>query len=114
VIWLVNDDLDLLGRITHGPWIGRPREMAQASQIWQKAASGEGQVLLIDGEPGIGKTRFVQELTTQARAAGAHVMTGECFPEGSAPYAPVAQMIGDLFETTQSKGINLPIEILVI
>jgi predicted ATPase len=106
----VDDFPALLARIGHGRWVGRLSEMAEANTLWQQAASGQGQVLLISGEPGIGKTRFVRELAATARAAGACVMSGECYAEGSAPYAPVAQMIGDLLEESALGNIDLPAE----
>ena len=87
------DGLSLLDRIVRGRLVGRERELAEAKQIWQRAAAGEGQVLLISGEPGIGKTRFVRELMTQTRFSGAQVLLGECYAEGGAPYAPLAQVI---------------------
>ncbi len=83
----------LLDRMVRGRLVGRERELADAQQIWQRAAAGEGQVLLISGEPGIGKTRFARELMAQARFNGAQVLLGECYAEGSAPYAPLAQVI---------------------
>jgi len=106
----MNDTVDLFNHLKYAPWVGRPREMADANLIWQKAASGEGQFLLVDGDAGVGKTRFSQELAELARAAGARVMTGECYPSGSAPYAPIAQMITGWFETTRKFGDDFSIE----
>ena len=74
-------------------FIGREHEMAEAQRLWQQATQGEGHVLLISGEPGVGKTRLARELMTRAQISGATVLVGECFAEGSAPYAPLAQMI---------------------
>jgi DNA-binding NarL/FixJ family response regulator len=97
--------LDLMVR---GNWVGREREMAEAKLLWQRALSGLGQVILISGEPGVGKTRFVRELASAASLAGAGVLTGECYSEGGAPYAPLSQMIGDALETADRIGVNLP------
>jgi DNA-binding SARP family transcriptional activator/RecA/RadA recombinase len=74
-------------------FIGRERELLEAQRLWQQALQGDGHVLLISGEPGVGKTRLAHELLTHAQATGAAVLLGECFAEGSAPYAPLAQMI---------------------
>jgi MoxR-like ATPase len=71
-----DDTPTLLARMVLGRWVGRQREMAEADMLWQRAASGEGQVLVISGEPGVGKTRFVTELASLARAGGASVLTG--------------------------------------
>jgi predicted ATPase len=83
----------LLDRIVHGKLIGRERELTEANLCWQKTIAGESQVLLISGEPGVGKTRFARELIAQLGTTGANILIGECYAEGGAPYAPIAQII---------------------
>jgi ABC-type oligopeptide transport system substrate-binding subunit/type II secretory pathway predicted ATPase ExeA len=97
-------ELSLLDRIVRGRLIARERELAEAQHIWQRAANGEGQVLLISGEPGIGKTRLVRELMAQSRFTGAQVLLGECYAEGGVPYAPLAQMIQAALPSPASGG----------
>jgi tetratricopeptide (TPR) repeat protein len=93
VVQIVSGELSLLDRIVRGRMVGRERELAEAKTLWNRAASGDGQVLLISGEPGIGKTRFVRELTSHVEVSGNTVVTGACYAEGGAPYSPIAQMI---------------------
>ncbi len=102
----------LLDRITHGHWVGRVHEMAEANTLWQRVVQGEGQVLLISGEPGVGKTRFVRELASALHLGEDSVLTGECYAEGGAPYAPLAQMIKDIFERSPQDAINISDETL--
>ena len=54
-------------------------------------------MLLVSGEPGIGKTRLVRELCTEVQVAGDRVLVGECYAEGGAPYAPFAQILRRAF-----------------
>lgn len=61
-------ELSLLDRIVRGQMVDRKRELEEARTFWQRARNGEGQVLLISGEPGIGKTRFVREITTLSKS----------------------------------------------
>ena len=103
---------DLLDRIIRGNWVGRIREMNEANIQLQRAISGLGQVILINGEPGIGKTRFVRELVVTANLAGASVLTAECYTEGGAPYAPLAQMIQEALAKADQAGFRFPNEIL--
>ena len=44
------------------PLVGREPEIALLLERWERAKEGDGQVVLLSGEPGIGKSRVVQEL----------------------------------------------------
>lgn len=79
----------------HGPaFIGRERELETLHQALQAALLGRGQLVLLVGEPGIGKTRLAEELTGTARARGARVLWGRCWDGGGAPaYWPWVQVI---------------------
>lgn len=89
----LNDSGALLERIVRGRLVARERELAEATAMWKKATLGESGALLISGEPGIGKTRLTRELRTRAELERAIVLTGECYAENNAPYAPIAQML---------------------
>jgi len=82
-----------LDRVVRGQLVGRAREMAQTAALWQRVVAGEGHVLLVSGEAGVGKTRLVREVTTLTEASAARVLLGRCEAEGGAPYAPIAQII---------------------
>jgi len=88
-----------IDQIVRGRIIGRKDELLEATRIWRKAASGKSQVLLISGEPGIGKSRFVQELRTLVEVEGGQTLIGECYAEGSAPCSPIAQIIRYVFNS---------------
>ena len=109
----VNDAQGLLARIFHGPWVGRSLEMAAAKMAWLRASSGECQILLVSGEPGVGKSRFVRELILTAQAAGVLVMAGKCFQEGSVPYAPITQMISSILDLSSPATSDLPSDALI-
>ena len=44
------------------PFVGRDAEMAMVVSRWEQAKAGEGQVILLSGEPGIGKSRITQQV----------------------------------------------------
>jgi tetratricopeptide (TPR) repeat protein len=76
-----------------GRLVGREPELAEALQLWRMAQQGDSGLLLISGEPGIGKSRLVRELTMQVQMAHGVPLVGECYAEGGAPYAAFAQAI---------------------
>jgi DNA-binding CsgD family transcriptional regulator len=102
----------LLARIGRERWVGRTREMAEASTLWQQASSGNGRVLWIRGDPGVGKTRFMRELSALVESGGACVLSVACYPEGSAPYTPLVNLIAEYFESPDAATIHLSDELL--
>src|SRR5262245_23604700 len=62
------------------PLIGRGHEMGVLRERWEQARQGEGQVVLLSGEPGIGKSRLVQELKEQLAHEGATRIEFRCSP----------------------------------
>jgi serine/threonine protein kinase/uncharacterized protein HemY len=86
----------VLKGITRGNLVGRERELLEATSLWQKALAGEGSVLLISGEPGIGKTRLAEELIAHSQVTGAQLLSGGCYEfEATTPYLPMAEAIKD-------------------
>src|SRR5690606_5364763 len=55
------ETLPSLDGLVRGRLIGREQELAEITALWRSAAVGEGHVLMICGEPGVGKTRLVRE-----------------------------------------------------
>ena len=75
-------------------FVGRQREIAELTAALDEALSGQGRIVMLAGEPGIGKTRTAQELTALAETAGAMVLWGWCYEEeGAPPYWPWVQAI---------------------
>jgi len=62
------------------PLVGRAEELALLQRRWDHAKAGAGQVVLLSGEPGIGKSRLVQELTEQLAHEGVTRMEFRCSP----------------------------------
>jgi tetratricopeptide (TPR) repeat protein/predicted Ser/Thr protein kinase len=74
--------------------VGRDAEFRQLAQHLDEALAGRGSLVLIGGEPGIGKTSLVDALGEAARLRGALVLAGHCYEaEGSPPYAPFIEML---------------------
>ena len=75
-------------------FVGRFREMEGLKSELDAALSGQGRLVMLGGEPGIGKTRTVQEIADYAHQRDAQVLWGWCYEEeGSPPYWPWVQAI---------------------
>jgi tetratricopeptide (TPR) repeat protein len=91
------------------PFVGRDRELADLASALEEASAGRGSLVLVAGEPGIGKTRLMSELAGVGSQRGVSVVIGRCWEEGGAPpYWPWPQVIralgGDLEELVVPAG----------
>jgi class 3 adenylate cyclase len=62
------------------PLVGREQELALLIERWQLAQAGEGQVVLLSGEPGMGKSRILRALRERLEAQGAQALRFQCSP----------------------------------
>jgi DNA-binding SARP family transcriptional activator len=98
---ILNQDpaLDLTGRaasaeLARGTFVGREEELGALLECLDDALAGQGRIVLLVGEPGIGKSRLAEELVAHARARGARVLVGRCWEAGGAPaYWPWVQSL---------------------
>jgi DNA-binding SARP family transcriptional activator len=74
--------------------VGRGKEMAELLPLLDVALTGSGGLVLIAGEPGIGKSRLSEALAGYAQERGARVLVGRCWEAGGAPaYWPWVQAV---------------------
>ena len=62
------------------PFVGREEEVAMLTRRWSQAKEGEGQVVLLSGEPGIGKSRITEELNDRLAAEAHTRLRYQCSP----------------------------------
>ena len=72
-------------RLGLGLFVGRERELGELTLALDLLDRGRGSLFLVSGEPGIGKTRLVDELTNLAEARGLAVAWGAAWDGGGAP-----------------------------
>jgi len=85
----------LAARMAHGlsPFVGRDDALAALERAWATAQTGRGQVALVVGEPGMGKSRLLLELQGRLGATATWVQ-GECISYGlSIPFLPIVAML---------------------
>ena len=74
--------------------IGRSVHLEALRRLLAAASSGHGQLALISGEAGVGKSRLVAEVAAEATTAGFRVLQGRCFEQDpSNPYAPLVDLL---------------------
>jgi DNA-binding SARP family transcriptional activator len=79
------------------PLIGRADELEQLLGGWAQTTGGRGQVLILRGEAGIGKSRLANELLVRAQTQGArHASCAALDLGGAAPFGLWAELISDL------------------
>src|SRR3989454_756292 len=93
-------DLYSLGCMTYemvtgrAPFLGGEKEMDELRAGLEASLSGRGRLMMLVGEPGIGKTRTSEEFATYARLRNVQVLWGRCYEgEGAPAYWPWVQII---------------------
>lgn len=81
--------------MSSAPLVGRDRDLTVLRDALDSARDGMGSTVVIEGEPGIGKSRLLQELVEAAAADRVTaLMTGCDIAEQTAPFAPVVRLLG--------------------
>jgi DNA-binding CsgD family transcriptional regulator/DNA polymerase III delta prime subunit len=95
------NNLDNTATVGRSPFVGRESELATLRSYFDSAMGGSGRIIMLAGEPGIGKTRTASELAKHAEGQGAQVLWGRCYEEEGAPaYWVWVQPIRAYLETT--------------
>jgi DNA-binding SARP family transcriptional activator len=85
--------------LLEGPLVGRAGEFARLGELYQAARCGQAQVVVVRGEPGIGKTRLAREFLAWTGAQGADVLQGRAFETGGRlPYQPLVDALRSRLE----------------
>lgn len=88
-------------------FIGRQEEFALLWSRYEAAASGHAGVVLVSGEPGIGKTRLLEVLAARALINGARVLKGGAsVSEGMPPYLPFLESLGQYIRTADTDQLR--------
>ena len=91
-----------LARVLCPTLVGRETELSSLEDALLAALRGDGGVVIVGGEAGMGKTRLVGELTSRAQRLRCAVMSGACSEADlSLPYLPFLEAIGNRLTTEQ-------------
>jgi class 3 adenylate cyclase len=87
-----------LRSVPRAAYVGRADERALLERWRAQARAGARQVVLLSGEPGIGKTRLASYAARRAHAEGFAVCWGACSEDVAAPYEPWIEVCSQLVE----------------
>jgi len=75
------------------PLAGRESELESLRSAWRRAVAGDGRMVTLAGEPGIGKTRLATEMAGRVGTNRAWVLWADCDTGAPAPYAAVVEAL---------------------
>lgn len=80
------------------PFVGRTHEMEALDERFRQAADGRGQIVLVEGEAGAGKSRLLHEFRERLHGEDAAWRVGRCISYGaSIPYVPIVDVLKDAY-----------------
>ncbi len=92
------------------PLVGRDSELTELLDGLEEARQGRGGVWFVTGEPGIGKTRLMEEVAERATSRGAAVYWGRCWEAGGAPaYWPWVEVLRALLRAVPASDAGHPV-----
>ena len=84
------------------PIVGRQQELTAVMNHYEAARGGRARVVLVTGEPGMGKTRLLDEVALRSAQDGAVVLRGQASEaEGMPPFLPFVEALGQHIRMTQ-------------
>ncbi len=96
-----------------GALVGRERESEQLRRRVDQAAGGHGRLVLISGEPGVGKSALAQAVVEHARCSGFVTAWGRCLEtDGAPPFWPWIQVFRSLAKRARSERWTAALEAL--
>jgi tetratricopeptide (TPR) repeat protein len=98
-------------RIGGSTMVGRTRELAALRERWSLALDGHGQLVLLSGEPGIGKSRTVSGMCETLEAEGARTLRMQCSPfQVNAAFHPFTELLGRLLQVERGEAAEHRLE----
>jgi DNA-binding SARP family transcriptional activator len=81
-------------KLLHGPFLGRSAQFGSLIECYQRVHAGQAHLVLLQGEPGMGKTRLASEFLGWAQAHGAQVLMGKALhTDRPLPYQPLIAVL---------------------
>ena len=97
----------LLAAAVEGSFVGRAHERDMIGTAVSAAIGGERRLVLVAGEPGLGKTAVCAQAAADAYGRGVSVLYGRCDPDLVAPYRPFVEALTDYFAELDDAALRM-------
>jgi tetratricopeptide (TPR) repeat protein len=89
-------------------FVGREPELKQLQSAFDGAISGQGALMMVMGEPGIGKTALCEQLSTYVTLRGGRTLVGHCYEKGSLslPYLAFVEALRSYVLSRDAKDLK--------
>ncbi|MEP1207666.1 MAG: adenylate/guanylate cyclase domain-containing protein [Rhizobiaceae bacterium] len=95
------------------PMIGRSHELALIMERWQRAGNGEGQMIVLTGEAGIGKSRLTRAVIEEVQKGEHYRLSYYCSPyHVDSSFYPVVQQLKDAFSLQESGDVAHSLDLM--
>ena len=101
------DDVPVTPKSEGVPFVGRANELGLLVGLLARLTSGSGHVVLLEGEPGIGKSRLMRELAHYSAARGLCTLATRCYEiERAMPYQPVIDLVSKALDLASKETLQ--------
>ncbi len=87
-------------------FVGRDEALDRFQAVWDDDESGELRLILLAGEPGVGKTRLAGEMGNRAHLAGSTVLAGRCDEDLPVPHQPFVEALRHFVDHSPDAGLG--------
>src|SRR5579872_817743 len=101
----VRRETDLLAAAGRTAFVGREAERALLSRLLEQVRRGKGITVMIDGAPGVGKSRLAAEFAAEASQRGFFALAGGCYDREDSPFVPFIEMLEDALAKAPSREV---------
>ena len=88
------------------PFVGREAEQQKLIARLDAVSRGEGALVLIGGEPGVGKTRLANEILEQGKSRGWLTLTGHAYEEAGAPFISAVEILEEMVRVVPPRDLR--------
>jgi tetratricopeptide (TPR) repeat protein len=98
-------DRSLVDLASDAGLVGREVEVAGIQRAWRNVVAGNGRIVLVSGEPGVGKTRLAKEVLAEVKRDNGLVLVGRCFEQqATIPFSPFSEAFIQALNTAPAES----------